>query len=133
MWYNSLVLSKGVMSWINFKEELIFRLDEILLEEVVREFTKFHQIEKTNESLVKFNDIKAQILIKNPILAKTHFMSNFIGSLKEEIQLSIKMINTTTLKVMIDKARIQDFSIETTKKRNKVNIKSSPSVSLTLP
>ncbi|PHT61706.1 hypothetical protein T459_34428 [Capsicum annuum] len=35
VWYHSLVLSRGVVNWVDFKEELISRFGEILVEDVV--------------------------------------------------------------------------------------------------
>lgn len=39
-WSNSLVLSKGAMSWADFKEKVCDRFGDVLMEDVVEEFTR---------------------------------------------------------------------------------------------
>ncbi|KAF3649019.1 hypothetical protein FXO38_17877 [Capsicum annuum] len=125
VWYHSLVLSRGVVNWVDFKEELISRFGEILVEDVVEEFNKLSQTGTIDEFLGRFEDLKAQMLIRNPALNEAHFLSSFIGALKEEIRFAIKMFKPTTLKGAIEKARMQEMAIEAALRRNKSAIKSN--------
>lgn len=42
-WYNSLVLSRGVITWMEFKDELCIRFGETLMEDIAEEFNKLIQ------------------------------------------------------------------------------------------
>ncbi|XP_070033018.1 uncharacterized protein [Nicotiana tomentosiformis] len=42
-WYNSLVLSRGIIGWVEFKEELCSRFGGELLEDTLKEFNKLTQ------------------------------------------------------------------------------------------
>ena len=44
VWYQSMVLSRGISNWIEFKEDLISRFGEIVVSDVVEEFNKLQQI-----------------------------------------------------------------------------------------
>ncbi|KAH0714822.1 hypothetical protein KY284_007727 [Solanum tuberosum] len=69
-------------------------------------------------------DLKAQMLIRNPMLNEAHFLSSFIGALKEEIKFYVKMFKPITLKIAIEKARMQEMAIETALQRNMYNVNS---------
>lgn len=112
VWYHSLVLSREIMTWIEFKEGLMSRFGEILVENVVEEFNKLSQERTVVEFLENFEDLKAQMLIRNPALNKAHFLSSFIGALKEEIRYAINLFKPTTMKVAIENARMQELAIE---------------------
>ncbi|KAH0672946.1 hypothetical protein KY290_025229 [Solanum tuberosum] len=66
VWYQLLVLSRGLLTWVEFKDELISRFGDILVEDVVEEFNKLSQVGSVDEFLGRFEDLKAQMLIRNP-------------------------------------------------------------------
>lgn len=68
VWYQSVILSGGMLTWIEFKEELISRFREIVVEDVVEEFNKLQNTGTIDEFFGKFEDLKAHMLIRNPIL-----------------------------------------------------------------
>lgn len=68
-----------------------------------------------DEFLGRFEDLKAQMLVKNPVLNESHFLSNFMGALKVEIRFGIKLLKPTTLKFVIKQARLQEKTIEAQK------------------
>ncbi|KAH0687145.1 hypothetical protein KY284_017698 [Solanum tuberosum] len=125
----SLVLSRGLVTWVEFKEELISRFGDILVEDVVEEFNKLSQIGSVDEFLGRFEDLKAQMLIRNPALNEAHFLSSFIGAL---IKFAVKLFKPTTLKIAIEKARMQELAIEATQKRNKTSTRSAQPVTNTI-
>lgn len=125
VWYHSLLLSKGTVTWIEFKEELISRFSEIMTDDVVEKFNKLSQTGSVDEFLGKFEDLKAQMLIRNPILNDAHFLSSFVGALKEEIRYGVKMFNPTTLKCAIEKARMQERAIEAAQRKARAATKSA--------
>ncbi|KAH0720051.1 hypothetical protein KY290_006530 [Solanum tuberosum] len=102
-WYNSMVLSVGVLTWVEFKEELCIRFGEILMEDVVEVFNKLNQTGSVDEYLGRFEDLKAEMLIRNLALNEAHFLSSFMGGLKEEIKYAIKMFKPTTLALQLNK------------------------------
>nr|XP_016489435.1 PREDICTED: uncharacterized protein LOC107809347 [Nicotiana tabacum] len=65
------------------------------------------------------------MLIRNPNLDESHFISSFIGALKEEIRFGVKLFKPTTLRFAVEQARLQDKAIEASLKRTKVVIKTS--------
>lgn len=114
-WYHS--LSKREIIWTQFKEELICRFGDTVMEDIVEEFNKLSQVGTIDEFLVKFEDMKAQMLIRNPLLDESHFISSFIGALKEEIRCGVKLFKPTTLKFAIKQARLQEMAIEAAQNR----------------
>lgn len=60
------------------------------------------------------------MLVRNLHLNDAHFLSSFVGALKEEIRFDIKMFKPATLKLAIEKARMQEKAIEVFQRRNKV-------------
>lgn len=100
-----------MLTWIEFKEELISRFREIVVEDVVVEFNKLQNTGTIDEFLGKFEDLKAHMLIRNPILQEAHFLSSFIGALKEEIRFEVKIFKPATLKEAIEKPRMKEIAI----------------------
>ncbi|XP_060190417.1 uncharacterized protein LOC132619575 [Lycium barbarum] len=132
VWYHSLVLSRSTLNWTEFQEELISRFAEVLAEDIVEEFNKLSQDGTVDEFLGKFEDLKAQMLVRNPLLDESHFISSFIGALKEEIKFGVKMFKPDTLKFAIEQARMQEKAIEAALKREQAEAKNKPTVSNTL-
>lgn len=110
--YHYLVLSRGVVNWVEFKEELISRFDDEVLDDIVEQFNRLSQTGSVDEFLGKFEDLKAQMLVRNPHLYDAHFLSSFVGALKEEITFVVKMFKLATLKLAIEKSRMQEKAIE---------------------
>ncbi|OIT20411.1 hypothetical protein A4A49_38895 [Nicotiana attenuata] len=82
-----------------------------------------------DEFLGKFEDLKAQMLIRNPHLDESHFISSFIGALKEEIRFGVKLFKPTTMRFVVERARLQEKAIEAAHKRTKAISKPSLVVS----
>lgn len=78
----------------------------------MEEFNNLRQSGTVDEFLVKFEDLKAQILLRNPQPNESHLLSSFLGALKEEIKFAVKMFKPPTLKLAIEKARMQEKAIE---------------------
>ncbi|KAF3665647.1 hypothetical protein T459_17385 [Capsicum annuum] len=97
-------MSRGVIGWVKFKEELCngFSVEP----DVAEEFNKLSQTESVGELLVKFEELKAQMLMRNPNLSESHFLSSFVGALKEEIKYGVKLYKPTTLKLAVEQARL---------------------------
>ncbi|PHT45911.1 hypothetical protein CQW23_15069 [Capsicum baccatum] len=88
------------------KEELCNGFSVEPLEDVAEKFNKLSQTESVGELLVKFEELKAQMLMRNPNLSESHFLSSFVGALKEEIKYGVKLYKPTTLKLAVEQARL---------------------------
>ncbi|KAH0767947.1 hypothetical protein KY285_003818 [Solanum tuberosum] len=111
------------------EEELISRFEDELLDDIVEQFNRLFQTGSMDEFLGKFEDLKAQMLVRNPHLNDPHFLSSFIGALKEEIRFAVNMFKPTTLKLAIEKARMQEKAIEVVQRRNNVTTKPATALS----
>lgn len=60
------MLSRGVVNWAEFKEELCVRFGEEVIKDTVEEFNKLSQTGTMDEFLGKFDDLKAQMIMRNP-------------------------------------------------------------------
>ncbi|KAK4721969.1 hypothetical protein R3W88_012202 [Solanum pinnatisectum] len=105
------------------KEELIRRFEDEFLDDIVEQFNRLVQIGSVDEFFKKFEDLKTHIPVKNPHLNDAHFLSSLVGSLKEKIRFVVKMFKQTTLKLAIEKGRMQAKAIEVVQTRNKVTAK----------
>lgn len=72
IWYHSLVLSKGVVGWSDFKKELCNRFSVELLRDIAKEFNKLSQTGTVDELLEEFEELKAQMLMRNLNLNESH-------------------------------------------------------------
>lgn len=64
------------------------------------------------------------MLIRNHGLNESHFLSSFISFLKDEIKMTVKLFKPQTLKVAIEKARMQKRALESVEKKGKVGSRS---------
>lgn len=112
-----------MVTWTEFKEELCKRFDVVLMEDIVEEFNKLVQTCTVDEYLAKFEDLKAQMILRNPALNESHFLSSFMGALKEEIKYVVKMFKLTTLSHAIEQARMQENAIKVVQRKNKTHAK----------
>nr|XP_009802879.1 PREDICTED: uncharacterized protein LOC104248335 [Nicotiana sylvestris] len=101
------------------------RFGDVAMDDVVEEFNKLSQLGSVDEFLSRFEDLKAQMIIRNPALNEDHFLSSFVGALKEEIRFSVKLFKPRTLSFAIQQARMQEKAIEAAQKKQKQLYKSS--------
>ena len=91
------------------------------MEDVVEKFNKLNQTGDIEDFLRKFEDLKAQMIMWNPTLNESHFLSSFIGGLKEEIKFLVKMFKPTSLSFAIQQARMQEKAIEAALKKHRAS------------
>ncbi|KAF3635580.1 hypothetical protein FXO38_24561 [Capsicum annuum] len=91
IWYNSLVLSRGIIYWVELKEEICERFGDVLMKDIVEEFNKLVQMGSVKDYLHKFENLKAQMVMRNLTLNESHFLSRFIGALKEKIKFAVEI------------------------------------------
>lgn len=61
------------------------------------------------------------MIMSNPTVNESHFLSSFIGGHKEEIKFAMKMFKTTTLSFAIQQARMQEKAIEAALKKHRAS------------
>lgn len=64
IWYNSLVLSRGPVTWDELRDEICDRFGDVLMEDVVEEFNKLNQTGGVEEFFRKFEDLMAQMIMR---------------------------------------------------------------------
>lgn len=64
VWSHSLTVSRG-LPWLKFKSELCNHFGDVSMEDVVEEFNKPSQEGSVGEFLGRFEDLKAQMIIRN--------------------------------------------------------------------
>nr|XP_016449252.1 PREDICTED: uncharacterized protein LOC107774272 [Nicotiana tabacum] len=113
-WFFSYHVSKGVIKWHEFTEEICKRFEGASNSKfnLIGEFKKVEQKGTVDEYLERFEDLKAWVLIRNPTIPEDFFLEFFVEGLKEEIRHTIKMLNPFTLSQAVDKARYQERLIQ---------------------
>ena len=71
------------------------------------------------KSLTSYNKSVLWMSLRNPALNEAHFLSSFIGSLKEKARFEVKMFKSRTLKEAVEKARMKEMAIEAARRRNR--------------
>ncbi|XP_070022047.1 uncharacterized protein [Nicotiana sylvestris] len=103
------------------------------MEDVVEEFNRLQQKSNVEDYLVKFDDLKAQMIVRNPALNDAHFLSSFVGGLKDEIKYSVKLFKPKTLSCAIEQARMQERAIEAALKKNQPVAKVTTAAKASVP
>ncbi|KAK4737443.1 hypothetical protein R3W88_001140 [Solanum pinnatisectum] len=96
------------------KEELCDSFDAEKLDDIMEEFKWLEQTESVDMFLGKFKDLKTQMLVRNQLLIESHFVSSFMGGLKENIRFDVKIFKLTSFRFDIEQARMQERAIEAT-------------------
>lgn len=78
-----------------FRDKICDKFGKELAEDVGEKFNQLRQT-RTIEFLVELQIMKAQTLIRNPTLIESHFVSNFIRSLNDEIKMTVKLFKPQT-------------------------------------
>ena len=60
--------------------------------DVVEDFNKLRQLGMILEYQVRFEELKALMLIHNPYLTEAYFVSSFISGLSEELRPMVKVL-----------------------------------------
>lgn len=67
----------------------------------------------------QFEELRSQMLIKNPHLSEAYFVSSFISALKEEIKPMLHRLGPLNLQRAFEIAETQEQSLEVTMKKGK--------------
>ncbi|XP_019228862.1 PREDICTED: uncharacterized protein LOC109209954 [Nicotiana attenuata] len=120
-WYFSYQLSRGIVRWSDFIEEICKRFNDSDNSnlKLLGEFKRVEQKGTVNEYLERFEDLKVWVLIKYPAIPEEFFLGFFIEGLKEEIRHTVKMLDPYSLSHAVEKAIHKENLIETMAKKNR--------------
>jgi len=105
--------------WEEFTEEFYERFGDRGMADIVEEFNKLQQLGTVLEYQVRFEELKAVMLIHNPYLTKAYFVSSFINGLSEELRPMVKVLQPRTLKHAADSVRLHELTVEALMKKKR--------------
>ena len=124
-WFFTRFKNIRALRWDQFKLEVTRRFTEQGYHNVVAELHELRQIGNVEEYQSKFEDLKSQVLKKEPALTETYFISTFIGGLQGELRNFVQMMKPLTLDEAIAMARLQEGGFNTLLAKARGNTTSS--------
>lgn len=103
-WYRWTLATNPLVSWNDFSKALVARFGPTEYEDYAESLAKLQQTGNLREYQKEFERLANQV----PRLGESFLISCFIGGLKEEIRLNVKMFRPTTLTSAIGLARLQE-------------------------
>lgn len=79
------------------------------------DFNKLHQTGSLDDYLVKFEELKALLLVRNPTMPDSYFRESFIGRLTAAVKPPVRAFNPQTLSAPLDYAKYQEEAIQALK------------------
>ncbi|XP_027118691.1 uncharacterized protein [Coffea arabica] len=86
IWFHGVKRRKGRISWEEFCELLKKRFGDRGRRDEVEEFNKLHQTSTVKDYQEKFEELSSLMLVRDPHLSESYFVSSFISGIKEEIK-----------------------------------------------
>ena len=77
----------------------------------VEEFNKLHQTSTVKDYQERFEELSSLMLVRDPHLSESYFVSSFISGIKEEIRPMVKMLKPNTLIEAFEIAEWQEQSL----------------------
>ncbi|XP_027156574.1 uncharacterized protein LOC113757594 [Coffea eugenioides] len=111
IWFQGVKRSKGRISWEEFCELLKRRFGDRGRRDEVEEFNKLHQTSTVKNYQEKFEELSSLMLVRDPHLSESYFVSSFISGIKEEIRPMVKMLKPNTLIEAFEIAEWQEQSL----------------------
>ena len=72
---------------------------------MVEDFNRLQQTGTLEDYLIRFEELKALLLVRNPSIPESYFLESFIGGLKPIIKLSVRAFNPHYLYATMEVAR----------------------------
>lgn len=123
IWYQSTKLARGSISWEEFCVDVSRRFGDTGLRDEVEEFNKLQQNGSVRDYQDKFEELRSGMLLLNPTLPESYFISSFISGVKEEIKPMLRLMKPATLLEAFEIAMIQEQSVDIWNRRNKIGVK----------
>lgn len=96
-WFCQRFKNHKALRWEQFKVEVTKRFTEQEYHNVIAFLHELKQVGGVEEYQSRFEDLKSQVLEKEPCLTETYFISVFIGGLQGELRNFVQMFKPTTL------------------------------------
>lgn len=117
-WYHNWIQRDGAHAWVDFERELCLRFGEEGLADVIEKLVKSRQEGSIGEYQGRFEDIRIRVERVMPNLGEGYFMSAFVGGLRHEIRLVVRMLRPNNLANAFQIAKFQEQFFNSTKKTN---------------
>lgn len=88
IWYQSLKMVRGKVSWSEFSEAVIKRFGEKGCIDEVEKFNKLQQLGSVLEYQERFEELRSLMICKDSKLSESYYISSFISGLKLTIRAS---------------------------------------------
>jgi len=115
IWFNSYILGRRHITWEEFIVDVCSRFRDDLGSKVVEDFNRLQQGGTLDEYLVRFEELKALLLVRNPMMPASYFLESFVGGLKPAIKSFVRALNPQNLDAAMEIARLQEQTISALK------------------
>lgn len=92
-----------MLQWSKFVEALVVRFREKLFEDLVAELKKLKQVSSLQTYLQEFD-----LQLSKSNLSEAPVISHFLGGLREEVDLLVRVFKPTSLKEAYELAKVHD-------------------------
>ncbi|KAL8158626.1 hypothetical protein V2J09_000163 [Rumex salicifolius] len=110
VWLQGFMLQNLTDSWSVLTNAILLRFGDLDGSDVVEEFNKLQQQEDLEEYNEKFEDLRASILLLNPSLPESYFISSYVSGLRNEIKHLVRLGKPTSLALTFEHAK-QHFNV----------------------
>lgn len=111
-WFSGWKKANETGTWEEFSTALTAQFREVVVEDVVIAFKELWQLGTMVEYQGEFEKTKYQMEWLNPLFLKAYFVSNFIGRLKNEIAMAVRMFKPATVLEAVEQARLQELVLQ---------------------
>ncbi|VFQ67546.1 unnamed protein product [Cuscuta campestris] len=118
-WFASYITVKKGIGWDEFIFDLCGRFKDELDSKVVEEFNKWSQEGTIDAYLERFEELKALMLQRTPMLPEEYFVDSFVGGLKSHIKPFVKALKPQSLDEAVQFARLQEEALQATRNMSK--------------
>jgi len=118
-WHNGYILGRQNILWEDFVVDLGASFKDDLGSCVIEEFNKLKQTGTIDDYLEEFQELKSQMLIKNPTLPPDYFPASFVRGLDDNVKHFIRAFNPRTLSDAVYYARLQTATLQAIKTPDK--------------
>ncbi|XP_074305558.1 uncharacterized protein LOC141640775 [Silene latifolia] len=127
LWVHGYLAVRRNVDWDDFKTDLCARFREETDSNVVEQFNKLHQTGSIDEYIDSFENLRGLMFQINLLLPDQYFLDSFVGGLKPVTKPFVKAFRPTTIAQAVEHARLQEESINATKKSAQNNIRKAKS------
>ncbi|KAJ8433080.1 hypothetical protein Cgig2_014128 [Carnegiea gigantea] len=115
IWFGSYIMGRRNVTWDEFIVHICSRFRDNYLGSKVVDFDKLHQTGSLDNYLVKFEELKALLLVRNLTMSDTYFLESFITRLTAAVKPPVRAFNLQTVSAAMDYAKYQKEAIQALK------------------